>query len=266
MLKQLAITTPQRAMPTPASRQASANLPAIRSTAQRPALVDRDADYDIAKLWRDRDEYDRPRSIARALTPGKRSVVERRHGELQAGLEPFTAAEQNQAVAAISRMLGGFRALRHDDEKSAVAGLDGLRHVLSPFPLWAIEAGCLAIAGGEAVIEGRRLDRRFPPNDSEVYGVVKEILRPYRAALDGAAALLEAPVERNFTGSRTADPPKPTQAEIEARIGRPLGVFARVSTSAPIPAGDGNHAARTVADIAARKARREALPSVKTDE
>lgn len=181
-------------MPTPASRHDLAAPDSI-STAVKPALVDRAADYDIPKLWRDRDEYGRPRSIARSLTSGERSVIEHRRRELQLSCSPFTEAELDKAVAAISRMLSGFRSLRHDDDETAVAGLHGVLHALAPFPLWAIEAGCNAIHCGEAMLEGKKLSRSFPVNDPEVYAVVKEIVKPYLKILENTAALLVAPVQ-----------------------------------------------------------------------
>lgn len=187
----------------PASPHGSVNLPAVASTAFKPALVDRDADYDVPRLWRDRDVYGVPKTIARALTEGEQAVVERRRNDLLIGCAPHAASETDRVVKAISRMLGGIRSLRHDDEETAVAGLDGLRHVLASFPLWAIETGCHTIHCGEAVFDGRKQDRRWAPNDSEVYVVVKEIVEPYRKILDAANALLAAPV-REFENAGRA--------------------------------------------------------------
>ena len=157
-------------------------------------MVDRDADFEISKLWRDRDVRGRPTTLARAMTEVERDVVERRRNELHLGCAPFALGETDSAIKAISRMLGGIRSLRNDDIESAVAGIDGLRRLLEEFPLWAIEAGCAAISKGEAMVDGRQMDRRWAPNDSEVYGVIKEIVAPYRKALDNVTALLSAPV------------------------------------------------------------------------
>jgi hypothetical protein len=177
--------------------RAPSNLPAIgvRSTGERPAIVDHAADFDIPKLWRDRDVRGRPQSIARALTPGERSVVERRRDELRAACLPFLPRERDSVVVAISRMFGGFGALRHEDDEAAVARLDGLLYVLAPFPLWAIETVCLSISNHEAVLDGERLSRKYPPNDSEVCALTKELLRPYARALENASALLAAPIQ-----------------------------------------------------------------------
>lgn len=80
-------------------------------------------------------------------------------------------------------------------EEDAAAVLDGIRHVLAPFPLWAIRDACLLIQQGEAKLDGRKLDRRFAPNDSEIYGVAKELVASYERSLTNARALLAAPVE-----------------------------------------------------------------------
>lgn len=157
-------------------------------------MVDRDVDFEITKLWRDRDVNRRPTTLARALTDNERDMVERRRNELTIGCASFTAAESDRAVKAISGMLGGIRSLRNDSVEAAVAGIEGLRRTLSDLPLWAIEAGCLAISRGEAVVDGRTMDRRWAPNDSEVYGVVNALVAPYRQALDNVTALLAAPV------------------------------------------------------------------------
>lgn len=178
----------------PASRQGSANLPAVRSTAVRPAIVDYAADYDISKLWRDRDEYGKPTTIARALTEGERATVERRRRELEIGCTPFTSADQDSAIEAMSLMFGGIKSLRHDDDEAAAANLNGLRHILKTFPLWAIEQGCHDIHCGEAVLNGKVLGISWCPNDAEVYQFIKQIVKPYRKALDNVTALLSAPV------------------------------------------------------------------------
>lgn len=195
MFKQLTtIERDRRATPSRASQHGSDNLPAVRSTETRPAIVDRDADFEIAKLWRDRDVNRKPINIARALTESERSACERRKRELQIGCSPYTPSEDNQVVTAISRMFSGNRSLARLDDEAAVAMLAGLRHILKPFPLWAIEAGCHAIHTGEALLNGKALSRSFAPNDAEVYGVIKEIVAPYLRALDNVTALLAAPV------------------------------------------------------------------------
>jgi hypothetical protein len=124
--------------------------------------------------------------------------------------------EEDAAIAAISSMLGGFRSLK-PTEREAAAILDGIRRCLDGQPLWAIEAGCAKIHCGEAVVDGRKLTRQYPPNDSEVFGVVDQIVKPYRDTLEKLTALLSAPVDpawvapspgivtENVTGTVTVD-------------------------------------------------------------
>lgn len=169
-------------------------MPAVTSTATRPRMVDRVTDFEITKLWRDKNVSGVPTAIARAMTERERQSCERRQRELQVGCAPYAPLEDDRVVAAISRMFGGNRALARTDDESAVAMAAGLRHVLKPFPVWAIEAGCHAIHVGEAVLDGKALSKTWAPNDSEVYGVIKEIVAPYRRALDNVTALLAAPV------------------------------------------------------------------------
>jgi hypothetical protein len=170
------------------------NLPAIRSTETRPAMVDRQTDFEITKLWRDRDVDRKPINIARALTDDERAACERRKRDLQLGTAPYAPSEGDRVVAAISRMFGGNRTMARIDDESAVAVAAGLLHILKPFPLWAIEAGCDALHEGEAVLNGKTLSPNYAPHDAEVRLVIKEIVKPYRDALDNVTALLAAPV------------------------------------------------------------------------
>lgn len=158
-------------------------------------MVDKPADYEIpGKVWSRWIPAEGARSIARALTAGERGTIERRKEELAQGLAPFGRHQIDSAVEALSGMLAGFRSLRMT-EAEAAAVLDGMRYVLSPFPLWAIREACMLIQRGEAKLDGRKLDRRFAPNDSEIYGVTKELVASYERSLANARALLAAPVE-----------------------------------------------------------------------
>jgi hypothetical protein len=158
-------------------------------------LVDHAADYDIPKLWRDKDVRGISRSIARELTPGERARVQRRRDELQIGCSPFLPSEDDRVIAALSEMLGGFRSLQRQGDEAAVAALAVLRRLVAEFPVWAIEEACEALKRGTAILDGRRISHEYPPNDSQVYGVIKEILAPYEKLRISATALLMAPVQ-----------------------------------------------------------------------
>lgn len=218
-------------MPTRGSQPGSIALPDDRSTLAKPALVDRTVDFDLRRLWREIDVAGKPTAIARALTAEERHAIERRIAELQIGCSPFTLAEESAAIAPISRMLGGFRSMRHEDDESAVAALHGLRHVLAPFPVWAIEAGCLSISRDEAMIGDEKLSRKFPPNDSEIYAVIRQIVKPYLAILADAEWLLSAPIITKLAKREAPviqpDQPAPASAQPteEEAVGLPARRF-----------------------------------------
>jgi hypothetical protein len=139
-----------------------------------------------------------------------------------------------------------FRALRLSADEAEVT-VQVLLVVLRDFPAWAIKEGCRRITGNEA-----GLDRRWSPNDTEIHSVVAEVVRPYgRRALDNVTALLAASVEE-------LEPRRLTEAEIEAKLGRPLSSGRKPENPPPPYYGDGKHAARVAADLEARRRRREA--------
>jgi hypothetical protein len=209
------------------------------STSKPPALVG--PGDELAPLLSPWIPAHGDREIRRALTTDERGLVAVRSAALRAGLTGYAAAEHAAVKAQIAAMLGGFRSMRQQDD-DAERLVEVTAGVLREFPLWAITRGCLKIARNRA-----GLDRRFAPNDAEIFGVVSEEVRSYRRTLVTAEALLIARVE--------APPaPKLTREEIEAKLGRPLPV-GRVDKpkSQPLP-GDGKHAARVAADLASRHA------------
>lgn len=171
------------------------------------------------KLWAPWKEEGKPREIVRALTDEEQSVLRHRWAELELGCAPFTPVEEDRSIGAMAAMLNGFRSMRRDDDDVAVAGLDGLRRVLAPFPLWAIEKGCLAIQGGEASLNGKALSLAYPPNDAEIRGVIAEIVKPYLQLRDGTVALLAAPVR-----VQPSTEPKPTLNELKEKYGPSFGL------------------------------------------
>jgi hypothetical protein len=188
---------------TPGSQPSS--LPANRSTSTRPAIVDPLIDSDLQRLWRDWDVRGKGVALGRALSADERFRAERRCAELEAACAPFTPAERDLVVGLLSGALGGFRALRHEDDESVVASLAILLRILAPFPLWAIEDTCLAIGSDEAVLDGKKLSRSYPPNDAEVCALVKAKLEPYLDSLQNARALLAAPVIERARPKREPD-------------------------------------------------------------
>lgn len=181
----------------------------------------------------------RPHAIVRELTPAERTNLTNRATELRAALWGYVPGERDDVEASIAAMFGGFRSMRQ--EGAAAEGLVAITAaVLRDFPAWAIARGCMKVSRNEA-----GLDPRWPPNDTEIYGVVAAVVQEYRKTLDIVEGLLAAPVEVRETLSAPTIAPndvQPTGAEPNAPL------FERH------PA-DGRHAARVAADIAARKNR-----------
>jgi hypothetical protein len=182
------------------------------------------------------------RAIVRALTDEERQRLARREAELAEGLRPFSNDQAPRVRAAIAKMLGGFRSMRQQGA-DVVATVEAAVEVLAKFPAWAIQQGCFKIARREA-----GLDPSYAPHDNEIFHAVEEIVKPYRKALANAKALLDAPVE-------------PDESPREKPKREPLPAM-DWSLSPSMPGakpsrGDGNHMARVLADLEARRARRE---------
>jgi hypothetical protein len=95
------------------------------------------------------------------------------------------------------------------------------------------------------------LNPAYCPSEPEFNILIGRLVDPYVDALPRTERLMTAKFE-------PPSPPKLSQAEIEAKLGRPLGV--RTSSEAPMPAGGGKHALRSMAELAAREARRKVNP------
>lgn len=172
-----------------------------------------------------------PFEVRRALTGAEAAVLEARAAALELALEPYGDEDRLSLEASVSAMLTGFRSMRQqgDDVESIVTITLA---VLREFPAWAINEACLAIADGSA-----KRDDRFAPNDAEISNAVRDIVWPYQRALLHA---------KNFAAATVEVPSKaPTRSPERARL-----------------PGDGGHGARVAADLARRKAEREAAPAV----
>ncbi len=190
------------------------------------------------------------RAIVRALRPDERLKLEGRAQALQVALLPFGDDEIDAVEAEIAAMFSGFRAMRQQgDDVEAIVAVT--RRVVREFPSWAIAKACLLIAQNKADVDGKKLDRRFTPNDSEIYAVVEGVVKLRKDALKSATALLAAPVEtpsppRASDGPEIAFPQRPSQLPptIDARPG---------------------YASRVMADLELRRARRESTDPPKSE-
>lgn len=221
----------------------------LTSTAKAPALVDKRCDYELQRLFSTWIPDGEPRAVRRTLAPDERKALKARAGALRTGLAGYIESEAKVVKAQVGAMLGGFRAMRQQD-----ADVEGLlmaaAAVMRPFPLWAIAKGCMKIAQRQA-----GLDPRYAPNDTEIFGVVDNIVKGYRQTLATVEALLVAPVETPHALPLPA--PETDPAELEAMRLRLQGSV----TSGPAQEKrepDGKHAERVAADLAARRKREEA--------
>lgn len=191
-----------------------------------PVLFDRECDQEIPDLvfcaWK---ETGKPRAIRRALTVDERDKVHGRWIALRAVLIPFSQDQRLDVEAQVAAMVGGFRAMRQEGE-SAADMVEILVGVLRDCPLWAIAEACLRIARGQA-----GLDKRYAPNDAQIYEVVNSITELHRLHFRNAELLLLAEVE-------DAIPMRSAHRSVP-----------RV--------GDGQHAQRIAADLAERRARNQ---------
>lgn len=151
--------------------------------------------------------------------------------------------ERDRARAALHALLGGYRSLRESGEDAQTA-VEVLLAVLREFPVWAIEEACLRIAQNR-VDTKPPLDPRWAPSNTQIYQIVAEMVRHFRARLVSATALLTAPVEEPVAVH-------PERSQVESALGRTIGDRPQRDVHDEI---DGQHANRVAADIAARKAR-----------
>lgn len=154
-----------------------------------PAQTDEETDKLARRLWSNfKPEFGR-RALVRALAASERAALQRRAEALTNSLLPFTPNQRLEVDAAITAMLGGFRALQLSPDLAEIT-VQVILTVLRDFPAWAIKEGCRRIVNNEA-----GLDRRYAPNDTEIHAVVADVVRPYLQAINTVTALLEAPVE-----------------------------------------------------------------------
>jgi hypothetical protein len=166
------------------------------------------------------------------MRPDESAGLQARSAALEIVIKPYEDFERAEIEASIAGMLSGFRSMRHS-EGDAATTVAITRAVLRDFPAWAIKLGCMKIARRET-----GCDPRFAPNDAEIAEVVRSLVKPYREAFDATMLLISAVVQ-------------PVQTRQRSSIRE---------TQQPAPSlSDGKHAERIAADLAARKARNEAM-------
>ncbi len=130
----------------------------------------------------------------------------------------------------------------------ACAVVDVTMAVLREFPAWAIAQACRKIVCGET-----KLDRRFAPNDTEIFDIVAGVVRPYRENLRQAKALLDAPVDE--------PPPRGPSGRLA-----PIRPWPEKASQRPqVELMTNSRRQALMADLAARRARNDARREVRVD-
>jgi hypothetical protein len=143
------------------------------------------------------------RTIRRVLRPEERQRVETRAKTLGSALIGFPASEADDVELLIRRLFLGFRAMRQTTAEEVDLICNGLSTELREFPMWAIAKAF------EHILQGKsRIDVRFPPNDTEIYREVEEVVRFYRQRLKTAEALLSAVEVKTAATPQTTPPGK----------------------------------------------------------
>lgn len=164
-----------------------------------PAAFDKLVDSDIPlRVWSSWIPAEGRRQIIRPLTSEERSALAVRAAALGPALAPFRRPEDDdRVVVAVGEMFGSFRSMR-DKGANMAATVDAVMRALAPFPAWAIERACSSIRiDGYEIRDGGsvRIEKHWPPNDSEIVAEVRKVVKLRADALASARALLGAEVE-----------------------------------------------------------------------
>ncbi len=223
---------------------------AITHEDRLPAVYVREIDRDfrdLVRFWENGGVGSGTPVLRRPFNEAERSALERRIWELRCALASFESGDSEALGRAINGMLGAFPMMQRFDQVAALSMARAYLSLVGGRPYWAIVKACQNVRLGTA-----GLNLGFCPSEPEFNILVGRLVEPYVNALRRAESLLAAKI----------DPPapvRPTQTEVEAKLGRRLGPPSSPQLKPPaMPVGDGGHAARVMADLVARKARREA--------
>jgi len=213
------------------SQSTPTNLPK-RLPATGPAGADRLCDIALPRLvcWRP-DKG--PLEIVRALDAEERSRLAALEVELEYCLMPYDGEMEGKEVRfAITILFSGFRSLLRQEGISVEILVDTLMVHLGDMPAWAIKQGCKLIG---------QQDRPFAPNDGQIITAIRDVARVHQDRLRNVRALLAAEV-----------------ADRTPLVQTPRKTVDRF--------GDGKHAQRIAADLAARaKAKEEATDAARIE-
>jgi hypothetical protein len=219
-----------------------------------PALVDLETDRSIPDrvlMWMGSNGV---AEMRRPLDTAERTALQRRAIDLQSALAPWPPSSRDELEGEVSLMLN-VPANRGLDETAAMGFVAQYLQLTRARPHWAIVKVCRMVRLGKA-----GLPPAYCPTEAEFNLLIDREVAYYERALAKAQRVLDAKVQ-------PPDPPKPTHAEMEARFRPPAEASPSIEAQScpPSIATDGNHAARVMADIAARKAEREKLTNAMDD-
>ena len=209
-----------------------------------PVMFDPEIDIRLPRrVQRSWKETGKPRALYRELTPAERDAVLARRNALIDALVPFMPSERADVEGALAAMFASKPAMR-DQGEDAVARIAVYCSALRQRPPWAIIRAC---------DQAMREPSAWAPSAGQVDAAVGVIVEPYRRALEGAETLLTAPVEpvEDSAAPGLLAPPQPRP---------PSGLLAPIRSREEPWVGDGKHGSRVTAQLAARKAQREAAP------
>lgn len=166
-------------------------------------------------------------------------------------LRPMDHDEAEKAASILGAMLNGWRQLRGVDDDDATFTIDVILGGMRDAPLWAVELACQKFRAGTVKEIISEFNPNFPPNDNQIIFVVNSFIGKLRQREKSARLLLAAKIE---------PPPLPTPPKIERQN---LIKYADVPSGVvPSTPPSGNHMARVLADIAARKGKECTEPPI----
>ncbi len=197
---------------SPSGRLVNQIVPTTRED-QLPALYVKEADCDPLRLvmfWEGGGVGSGTPVLRRPFSAEEQSVLERRVQELSCAVAPFENKNREPLLRAINGALGAFPMMQRYDQPTALGIVAGYLWTTRERPHWAIIKGCEMVRAGTA-----GLNAGFCPSEPEFNILIGRLVEPYAHALRRTEQLLKAKIE-------APAPSRPTRAEIEAKLGRPL--------------------------------------------
>lgn len=192
----------------------------------------------LRALRRGCTDDDGVRLLTRSLTDDERSLLLRRAAYLE---HAAAFASAKESAMEISGLLSRWPSARASGEEAQIIVAQYVS-TLSAFPLWAIKRACEP--GACAEIEG--YNPAFPPSAEQLFLFVRNCVQGLERE--------RAEIKETLSGRVEELLGKPSKAQLEERLRREIR--GRPLRPVQLP-GDGKHAQRVAADLAARRERNE---------